>query len=373
MTERIPAEVFAPGDLIREELEARGWTQTDLAEILGRPMRTVSNILTGKTAITPETAQGLGEAFGVGAQFWLNMESSYRLHVYRRRGNTTSMVLRKAALYERAPIKDMLKRGWIEPTECMDVLEKQVDDFFAEPTLTAAARKSTPYSETTNSQRAWLYRAKHLAAAVHAKKYTKKQLLSGLGDLKALMAEPDEIRHVPRLLSDLGVKFLIVEHLPHTRIDGACIWLNSSPVVVLSMRYDRIDSFWYTLTHELGHLVNGDRFSIDIDLVAKGDGQDKPPQESKADQFAVELLVPQRELDDFIARVHPLYSKKKIEGFALRIGVHPGIVVGQLQNRDKISYSHSREKLVKVRNLLLESSLTDGWGHVVPSLIKKRT
>jgi HTH-type transcriptional regulator/antitoxin HigA len=372
MTERIPAEVFPPGDLVREELEARGWTQTDLAEILGRPLRVVNEILSGRKAITPETAQGLGEAFGVGAQFWLNMESSYRLHVYRGKSNTAKMVSRKAALYEKAPIKDMMKRRWIEPSESIDVLEKQVDTFFAERTLAAAARKSTPYDETTNAQRAWLYRVKHLAAAIDAGKYSKQKLLSGLGDLKALMAEPEEVRHVPRLLSDLGVRFLIVEHLPHTKIDGACVWLKSSPVVVLSMRYDRIDSFWFTLAHELGHVVNKDQFSIDIDLVTEKDAQDKPPQETRADHFAAQLLVPQEELDDFIARVDPLYSKNKIKGFAARIGVHPGIVVGQLHNRDKISYSHSREMLVKVRSLVLESSLTDGWGQIAPNLIRKR-
>lgn len=367
MEERIPAEVFPPGDLIKEELEARGWTQTDLSEIVGRPLRVINEILSGKKTITPETAQGLGEAFGVGAQFWLNMESSYRLHVYRNKNESVNNVTRKAALYEKAPIKDMLKRGWIEPTESIDVLEKQIDDFFAEP-LYAAARKSTSYNETTNAQRAWLYRAKHLASAIHANKYSKQRMLAGLDDLKALMIEPEEVRHVPRLLSDLGVKFLIVEHLPHTKIDGACIWIEESPVVVLSMRYDRIDSFWYTLAHELGHVINKDRFSIDIDLIATKKEEGRPIQETRADEFAACCLVPQEELDDFIIRVDPLYSKKKIEGFASRIGIHPGIVVGQLHHRDRIKYWHSREMLVKVRNILLESILVDGWGRVAPSI-----
>lgn len=368
MPERIPAEVFPPGDLIREELDERRWTQADLAEILGRPSRVVSEILSGKKAITPETAQGLGEAFGVGAQFWLNMESSYRLQVYRSKADNTRMVTRKAELYGKAPIKDMLKRGWIEPSENLEVLEKQIDEFLSEP-LTAAARKSTSYGETTNAQRAWLYRARHLATGIRAAKYSKQKLAARLDDLKALMVEPEEVRHVPRLLSDLGVRFLIVEHLPHTKIDGACIWLKSSPVIVLSMRYDRIDSFWFMLAHELGHVINNHRFSIDVDL---GNNQKpKPAQETVADEFASTLLVPRDELDDFIARVAPLYSKKKIDGFAARIGVHPGIVVGQLHNREKI-YSHSREKLVKVRELLLESSLVDGWGHIAPKLTGKK-
>ncbi len=80
MTDKTPAEVFPPGDFIREELEARGWTQDDLAQILGRPQRLVSEVVTGKRSITTETAKGLGDAFGTGAQFWMNLDSSYRLH-----------------------------------------------------------------------------------------------------------------------------------------------------------------------------------------------------------------------------------------------------------------------------------------------------
>jgi len=75
MTGRIPAEVFPPGDFIREELEAREWTQGDLAEILGRPLQAVNEIVAGKKAITPETAQGLGDAFGTGPELWMNLET----------------------------------------------------------------------------------------------------------------------------------------------------------------------------------------------------------------------------------------------------------------------------------------------------------
>ena len=79
MGERIPAEVFPPGEVIREELEERGWSQVELADIMQRPPRVVSEILAGKRAITPETAKGLGAAFGTGATFWINLEGSYQL------------------------------------------------------------------------------------------------------------------------------------------------------------------------------------------------------------------------------------------------------------------------------------------------------
>jgi HTH-type transcriptional regulator / antitoxin HigA len=73
------AEVFAPGEFIREELEARGWTQSDLARILGRPLAAVNQIIQGKRAITPRTARELAAAFGTSAEMWLNLETAYRL------------------------------------------------------------------------------------------------------------------------------------------------------------------------------------------------------------------------------------------------------------------------------------------------------
>ena len=107
MKERIPAEGFLPGDLIRRELEERGWTQDDLAEIMGRTPASINEIISGKRGITVETANGLGEALGTGAQFWLNMESAYRLSL-QRAGSMS--VARKAALYRIAPIRLMIKR-----------------------------------------------------------------------------------------------------------------------------------------------------------------------------------------------------------------------------------------------------------------------
>ena len=80
MPKRMVAEAFPPGEFIQEELEARGWTQADLAYIMGRPPRVVSEVVAGKRSVSPQTANELGEAFGTDPQFWLNLEASYRLH-----------------------------------------------------------------------------------------------------------------------------------------------------------------------------------------------------------------------------------------------------------------------------------------------------
>lgn len=77
MKVRRPAEVFPPGDYIKGELEERGWTQAELADIMGRPVQLINEIIAAKRGITPETAKGLGAAFGNGAQTWLNLEAAY--------------------------------------------------------------------------------------------------------------------------------------------------------------------------------------------------------------------------------------------------------------------------------------------------------
>jgi HTH-type transcriptional regulator/antitoxin HigA len=75
-----PAEVFPPGEFIREELQARRWTQADFARILGRPLQVVNQIINGKTRITVETAKEIGLALGTGPELWLNLENQYRLN-----------------------------------------------------------------------------------------------------------------------------------------------------------------------------------------------------------------------------------------------------------------------------------------------------
>ena len=74
-------------------------------------------------------------------------------------------------------------------------------------------------------------------------------------------------------------------------------------------------------------------------------------------------VIPEDKLNSFIMRVSPLYSKKKIIQFAHTIQMHPGIIVGQLQNRGEIGYSANREMLVRIRNNVIKTALTDGWGH----------
>jgi len=373
MTERTFAEVFPPGEFIKDELEARGWSQLDLAEILGRDPVQVNLIVKGKQAITPETATQLGDAFGTGAQFWLNLETAYRLSQVEP---AESPVARRANLYEQFPVRDMVKRGWVEFSANVEVLEKRFCDFFEIPSLDQvprlahAARKSTK-GPTTLAQTAWLFRARKLAKAVWADAFSERSLRQCFAALSLMRVNREDARRVPQVLAEHGIRLVIIELLPNTKIDGVTFWLDKhSPVIALSFRYDRIDWFWHTLAHEMFHVHKRDGMIepiLDTNIIGD-DGQ--ADQQSEAERFideaACDFLVPKKDLNKFIGRTGPYYSKYQIGLFAKRIKVHPGIIVGQLQHREEMSYGHNREMLPKVRSIISPSALTDGWGNVAP-------
>jgi HTH-type transcriptional regulator / antitoxin HigA len=364
----VPAEAFPPGEYIKDELDARGWSQADLAEVMGKSSKLVSDVIAGKSSVTPETARALGDAFGTSAQVWMNLDAAYRLWQL----GPEEDVARRARLYAKGPIKEMLRRGFIEESSELSILEERVRTYFEldslddQPSFSYAARKGS-YGDTTPAQFAWLFRAKAIAlGAPVTGTFSDASFRDALISLRALMLNPEDIRKVPMVLAAAGIRLVIVEPLTGVKIDGVTFWLNdSAPVIALTMRYGRIDWFWFTLLHELDHVRNRES-AVDVQLVGKDAmrSEGKPAQEQRADRFAAEFEIPQAQLDSFVARVSPLFSKVRIVGFALTLGVHPGIVVGRLQHDRTIGWTHSRDLLTDVRSLVVDAALTDGWGSV---------
>ena len=175
--------------------------------------------------------------------------------------------------------------------------------------------------------------------------------------LGRMSADKTGMRKLVPTLRKMGIRLEFVPHLPRTRIDGGTFWLDSdSPVVAISLRYDRIDSFWFTLMHELAHVRKGHGKVgfLDSDLVGK-DAQrpeEKPRYEQDADRAAARWLIPQDRLRKFIGQTKPYYSAAKLRHFADELGVHPAIVVGQLQYRGEITWGHLRNMLEKASPLL---------------------
>ena len=178
------------------------------------------------------------------------------------------------------------------------------------------------------------------------------------------MRNAEDVRRVPRVLADAGIRLVLLEHLPKTKIDGVMIWLDeTSPVIALSLRMDRVDNFWFTLLHELSHVRHHDEGNeVDSDITAV-DRDGLAETERRANRDAADALVPAEKIESFIARKKPYFYRKDVLGFAGRMGVHPGIVVGQLQHRGAIKYTQLRKELAKVREFLIGEAVTDGWGN----------
>jgi len=371
-----------PGEFIEDELEARSWSQQDLADIIRRPPRLVSELVNGKRGITVETARGLARAFGTSVELWLNLQRDYEIALSQPRDPNAAAeevaVERRARLFSLLPIRDMVRRGWIVETKDIGALEADVCRFAAcndasdlDRCMPHAARKSGP-DDLSPQQRAWLLRARQLAQIPVPGRFTPTSAAEALKELRGLLPSAEEVRHVPRVLAEHGIRLVIVEGIPGGKIDGACFWLdNLSPVVAMSLRFDRIDNFWFTLAHEIDHIKHnegqGGVYIVDEDVGVSTDETNNATStpdtemERRANVNAAGYLVSPAELSNFIARVQPYFSEDRVRGFARRIGVHPGIVVGQLHNRG-MPQANLRKLLEKVRSHLLPSAVVDGWG-----------
>jgi HTH-type transcriptional regulator/antitoxin HigA len=349
-----------PGEYIKEELDAREWTIDDLAEITGVSSRQLKNLIKGTSGITPNTAQCLAESFGQEVETWMNLQMAYELATAAKEERH---IARKAKLFDKAPVRDMRRRNWLPQTQDVEELESAVCHLYgtpnidAKPTFEVAARKSTPYDSDNPAQIAWYAKARHLAAEVRAAEYSKSNFETGIVELLKLAAYPEDVRRIPHVLAEMGIRLVLVQALPKSKVDGVAFWLDDVPAIALSLRYDRIDNLWFNLLHELAHIKHEDASPVDEDLT----GRETSEIEQRANREAAEYLVPRERLESFIARTSPQYYQTRIVQFAQARQVHPGIVVGQLQRRDELTYAQHRKLLVKVRSELIGAARTDGW------------
>lgn len=357
-----------PGSYIKEELEARGWTQRDLGFVLGMGEQQLSRILAGKQAITPDLARQLGDAFDVPADFFANLQKQYDLS---RAKEPDPSIKTRAALQSRYPIREMIRRGWIEDAE-PSLLELQIARFFEvesmddAPKYAMAARK-TSYDDDPPAQVVWLFRVRQLARQIEAPSYSADKLRTLLPQLRPMMIDPESVKEVPRLLLKSGVRMVVVEWLPGSMIHGVCTWLDDErPIIGISTLRDTLDNFWFVLRHEIEHILNGDgkeraMFDTDDELSAS-----VAEEEQRANDAASDFCVQRDRMRSFYQRKYPYISERDVVSFAAVQEVHPAIVVGQLQHLMN-RHNWLRKYQVPVRKYLVESAFSDGWGQIAPA------
>lgn len=373
------SEYKTPGQLIEALLAERGWSQRTLALVIGKGDTAINKIIVGKQALDADTALLLEEVFSVPASDFLALQHSYDLGVARLSSRPDPARANRAHLFGGLPIPEMAKRGWLGAVNTKNVaeVESALAAFFGVASaseieiLPHAARKTEVNTEPSPAQLAWLYRVRAMASEMIVPRFSQQALDAAIREMKSLLVSAENVRKVPRILADAGIRFVVVETLPAAKIDGVCFWLNDhSPVVGMTLRHDRNDNFWFVLRHELEHVRLGHGktemiLDAELDGERAGTGPGVPEEERLANDAAANFCIAQTQMQAFIDRKAPLFSERDMIGFARSLGVHPGIVAGQLQHRTG-RYERFRQHLAKIRTYILPTSYVDGWGNIAP-------
>jgi HTH-type transcriptional regulator / antitoxin HigA len=300
-----------PGVLLAQELEQRGWTQTDLTFVLGCHPKSVNQIINGKQGISPAMSKALGEALGLPFDHFAGLQRIFDLS---SASDPDAGVALRAKMQRHYPIREMIKRGWIKEGDATNLGNQlarffEVSDSGNVPYLAHAAKKTSyEEKEIPPVQLAWLFRVRQVAKSIAVPRYSEAALSTATARLRELLTAPEEARQVPRILAECGVRFVIVESLPQSKIDGVCFWLDkSAPVIGMSLRFDRLDNFWFVLRHEIEHVLKGHgrlapEGMIDADLHGEqaGTASTLPEEERIANAAAADFCVPRDKMDSFI-------------------------------------------------------------------------
>ncbi len=368
-----------PGQLIESLLAERGWTQRVLAIILDVDVAVINRLVADKRSVDADMSILLGEVFGTDPDNFLELQKNYDLAKAKIVARPDPGRATRAHLFGGLPVAEMIKRGWLDVDDVRKVpqVESALVKFFCADSvedieiLPHAAKKTNTFVPATPVQLAWIYRVKQIASEMIVTKYSPDAARNAINLLSNLLSAPEEARKVPRILAECGIRYVIVETLSSAKIDGVCFWLNrTSPVIGMSLRYDRIDNFWFVLRHELEHVLRQhgqETIMLDAELEGEnaGVGSNVSDEERVANEAASDFCIPNKKIESFVARKSPLFSERDVLSLANILKVHPGLITGQLQRRTG-RYDLFRQHLVKIRSFVAPSAMIDGWGDISP-------
>ncbi|HEY3315123.1 MAG TPA: HigA family addiction module antitoxin [Bacillota bacterium] len=344
-----PDYAVPPGETVLEAIQSIGMSQAELAKRLGRPLKTINEIIKGKAAITAETALQLERVLNVPASLWRNLESDYRGYLadLSQRDKLASQV----GWLDTIPVQAMVRLGWIERCEDKAQQVEEVLRYFGVasedamgslPAPQAAFRKAKAFGSDPGSLAAWLRKGELEAHRIDCKEYSRDGFADCLKRVRRLTVEAEDVFKplVQGVCSEAGVAVTFIPELPKSRVCGATRWLTPKKALIqLSFRYKTDDQLWFTFFHEAGHILLHGKKDIFIDSKQlKGESE-----EDDANRFAQELLIPSAQFGEFVAKRD--FSEKAIRAFAKGQSIAPGIVVGQLQHMGHLHWNNSLNSL----------------------------
>lgn len=342
-----PDYTVVPGDILSDTIYAMGMTQAELARRMGRPKKTINEIVKGITAITPDTALQLEKVLGIPASFWINLESNYQKDQARTEENKE--LRENIEWLNKFPIKEITKRGYLKETD--DSIEQMRDllrffgvastDSWEEVwTQSIALRKSEAYKVHWESLISWIRMVEIEAAKIDCKPFNRTVFKNNLLNIRDLTTERDPkvfIDKLKQLCADSGVAVVFMPELEGSRVSGVTKWLSSNKAMIgLSLRYKSNDQLWFTFFHEAGHILLHGKKKL---FIEKSVSSSYDKEEKEANEFATNLLIPKRDYKQFISSTD-IFSHAKVVKFAKKIGIAPGIVVGRLQYEKRLPYNY---------------------------------
>jgi len=287
-----------PGDTLLETLEARGMTQAELALRMGRPLKTVNEIIKGKTAITPETALQLERVLGISAEFWINREQQYRTSQARQAEQLAWQ--QQADWLASFPLQEMHRLGWLKLyadqneqfQELLRYLGLAGPEDWSRYWLETIPNleQSHSYQRAPASLTTWLRQGELQAQQISCRPYQTSLLRELTADLHELMDRPaaDFYPETVRILSRAGVAFCVVPGLPELAVQRFTRRLSATKFL-LQINASLIDplEFWHSVYHGLGHILLHGKRTVFLDEA----GQPESPAEMEAERFASEQIA----------------------------------------------------------------------------------
>lgn len=336
-----------PGEILAEALEERGMSQAELARRMDRPLKTINEIVNGKASITADTAVQLESVLSIPARFWLSLAHLYE--ELQARARQHAQLEDAAGWAARFPLTELRRHGLISKKRDGSQLAKSLLEFFGVSSPTgwdrqwkaqrASFRASPTLPASDAALSAWLRWGELKALQMVLPAFNERRADEVLDELRrATQLDPDDaIDTAQGLLSSAGIALVLLPPFSGMPIGGATRWIGGSrPVIQLSLRGGTDDQFWYSLFHELGHLLAGNRRAIYVD---SSDSRGESPDEEVADAFARDKLV---QPSAYARLSEGSLSEARIRKVAEDVGVAPGIVVGRLQHDGRLPWNAYR-------------------------------
>lgn len=329
---------FHPGYYIKEIVEESGLTQEDFAKRLDTTPKNLSLLIRGEQNLSIDIAMKLSRMTGTSVSYWLNLQNAYDALIAEFKSKEELAQERKIFKYlnykyfrEYFNLPDLPRKKDEQIVQVRNFLNVSTLTVFKKPDMAVRFRSATGEMSEANIIKAniMVQIATNIALETEAPKFDKSLFEEAVR--YALTLTKDHSTFYPLIkeaFCKVGVIFVILPNISGSKINGATKKVGNNIMLLVNDRRLNSDTFWFTLFHEIGHIMNGD-YGISFD-------SESGEQEEIADKYAEDMLIPCDQYQQFIAENR--FDIQSIRRFAKRIDRDPGIVLGRLMNDGKVSY-----------------------------------